>query len=405
MQRQWLRPATGASTATHLETEAGSLPLLEAQHARAQLVGTDQLVQRLRGITATAEGAIAFTVLVTCIGLVEGDEDRLDALPARGKADGPGLGRRAQPPVVQRRTLLHPARFLEQRPDLACRLHPFDPADLPGQLRLLGGPMIAIEVRQDPVVQVDALADIQQHVILAVEQVDTGRLRQLVRQRGIELRRQARRLHQLAGNGFHPGPVAVPAPEPEQLGQDTRIAQGTMACAAGQSMTFHHRIQAVAARARVHAPRQLHRAQHRRAEPEPGAAELAAQEAVVETRVVGHEQAALEPRHHLGRKFPESRGIGHHRVADAGELLDQAGDAASRIHQRAPLLDDRAVLDQHDAHLDHAVVERVAACRLQVYAGERAVQQSCHQARGSPSESSGAYRSGRRSRNTPQAWR
>jgi hypothetical protein len=105
------------------------------------------------------------------------------------------------------------------------------------------------------------------------------------------------------------------------------------------------------------------------------AAELVAQEAVVEARVMGHEQAAFEPGHHIGSKLREGRRVCDHVVGDPGELLDLSRHAAPGVHERVPLLHDPAALDQHDAHLDDTVVDRAATGRFQVDAGERAVEQ------------------------------
>ena len=321
--------------------------------------------------------------------LLEGHEAGLHARAVLLETDGPGLRRGPQPPVVQRRPLLHPARLLQQRADLSRRLDPLHPAHLAGQLELLAGPVVAIEVGQHAAAQVDALADVEQRVTLAVEQVHAGRLRQLFGQVRIELWRQPGRLDQFLNGRIHLLRIPVLPPQEQQVGQHPRVAERPVTGAAGQAVPFHHGVQPVAAQRRVHAPRQPDRAQHRRAQPQAGAAELVAQEAVVEARVVRDEQAPLEPGHHLARQVPEGRRVGDHLVGDAGELLDARRHPAPRVDERAPLLHHAAAVHQHDAHLDHPVVGRTAAGRLQVDAGEGTFEQWRHQARGSPSESNG----------------
>ena len=49
-------------------------------------------------------------------------------------------------------------------------------------------------------------------------------------------------------------------------------------------------------------------------------------------------------------------------------------DTDAGLDQRAPLVDDRAVLEQHDADLDDAVVRRETAGGLEVDARHRAAQ-------------------------------
>ena len=79
------------------------------------------------------------------------------------------------------------------------------------------------------------------------------------------------------------------------------------------------------------------------------ALELAPQEAVVETRVVGDEQPAVELLLHPIGEVGEARGLGDHVVRDAREGLDGRRYARARVHERAPLVDDRAA-----RHHDHS---------------------------------------------------
>ena len=69
-----------------------------------------------------------------------------------------------------------------------------------------------------------------------------------------------------------------------------------MARLAVDAVAAHHRVEVVAAVVGRQRAREPHGAQDRRAEAQPGAAELAAQESVVEAHVVRDEEPPLEAR-------------------------------------------------------------------------------------------------------------
>ncbi len=104
-----------------------------------------------------------------------------------------------------------------------------------------------------------------------------------------------------------------------------------MAGTAGQAVAFHDGVQIVAREFGKQAPRQLHGAEHRRRERQARLGEFAAQERVVEARVVRHERRPLELAAHGAGDLGETRRIGHHGVADAREGLDVRGYGRSGL--------------------------------------------------------------------------
>ena len=207
-----------------------------------------------------------------------------------------------------------------------------------------------------------------------MEEVDAGPIGQLVGDRRVDLRRQARR----AGQALHDRRELLRRPlrlrDAEELGEDPRVAERTVARRAGDAVPVHHGIQAVAAFRRRERAREPHRAEHGRAKTPLEAPELAAQEAVVEARVVRDEEPALDPGRDVVGDRLERRRVRDHVLGDAGELLDGIRDAGAGIDQRRVLLDDLAVLEQHDAGLDHPVARRVPARGLEIHAGDPACE-------------------------------
>jgi hypothetical protein len=72
--------------------------------------------------------------------------------------------------------------------------------------------------------------------------------------------------------------------------------------------------------------RQAHRAQDVGAETVTERAKRVLDEAVVEPRVVGNEQVAVEPRAHLPGQRGEGRRVAYHGIGDAGQRLDLGRD-------------------------------------------------------------------------------
>ena len=147
-----------------------------------------------------------------------------------------------------------------------------------------------------------------------------------------------------------------------------------MSRVAAQAESLDQRVEVVTTLAGKEHARQPHRAEHRRREAITKAAELVAQEAVVESGVVRNEDAAIEAAANFAAQVLEARRSGDQMIVDAGELRDRGRDAATRVDETAPLLHHPAVIEQHDADLDDAVVHRGAAGGLEVDTGQRPAQ-------------------------------
>ena len=221
-------------------------------------------------------------------------------------------------------------------------------------------------MREDPRAQVDALADVQQGVALAVEAVDPRTLGKLIHDAGVQLLRE--RPHRQQGG--HGGGKRRLGPLRTQRGpeidQHPGITERAVARAAVKAVTRHHRIEVVAVMFGVQSPRQFHRAQHFRVEVRAETPELAAQERIVKPGIVRDEHRAAEPAADLGGNLRKGGRGRDHLVADAGERLYIGGNAAFRVDQRAPFLDRTVGGQPHDADLSDAVMRGVAASGLQV---------------------------------------
>ena len=88
-------------------------------------------------------------------------------------------------------------------------------------------------------------------------------------------------------------------------------------------MAFDQAVQVMAALFRKELARQFYRAQQARNIRQADAPELVPEKAIVKTRVVRNQDLALETFEQAGRKLGESGRVLHHRVADAGERLDE----------------------------------------------------------------------------------
>jgi hypothetical protein len=223
-----------------------------------------------------------------------------------------------------------------------------------------------------------ALADIEGLVFLAEQQINPGRFRHLVYQRTVELRRQRRLPGDLARGDGDDFLAVLLLGDAQELPNRVGVAGGAVARAAGDVVARDQAVEVVARLGRIQPARQAHRAQRLGAEFVAGAAQLAAQEAVVEARVVGDEDAPLQALEQLRRDVVEARRGGDHLVGDAGEHLDGAGDRAAGIDQRRPLGDAAGSLDGEHRDFGDAVARRVGAGGLQVDDRQRRVQQAHH---------------------------
>ena len=130
-----------------------------------------------------------------------------------------------------------------------------------------------------------------------------------------------------------------------ELPEHASVAEGPVAIAHRQLVPLDQRIQAMPARVGIETPRQLDGAKHLRAEAAP---ELVLEKAVIETGVVGDENATCDAFLHVVSDPLEGWRVCDHGVGDSGHRLYRAGDAAFGIHQRAPFLHVGAAVDAHD---------------------------------------------------------
>ncbi|OPZ05449.1 MAG: hypothetical protein BWZ09_01121 [Alphaproteobacteria bacterium ADurb.BinA305] len=205
---------------------------------------------------------------------------------------------------------------------------------------------------------------------LGVEKIEPGGVGQGLEHAFGQAGRLRRRLHRACGCARqHLGREAGLQPAHE-LPQHLDVAHRAVARGADEAVALDQRIQAMAVVFGVEGARQLDGAQHRRLELATDAGEGVADEAVVEARAVGDEDAALEQRGDRIGQHLEGGRLGHHGVGDAGDLLDQRRDGLAGRDQTLPARDDLAVLDAQDGDLGDAVAHRVRAGALDIDEGE-----------------------------------
>ena len=223
--------------------------------------------------------------------------------------------------------------------------------------------------------QVAALADVEQRAALAAEQVDAGPFGKVVREIRRQMRRQARFEARRLDHLLHPLGADRALERREQVGQHRRVAERTVALAALEAPALDQRVEVVPVVLGEERARQANRAQHRRRELLAHATELVAHEPVVEAGVVRDEQAPLEPAR--GPPTRRSSNVGASATISLVMPVKLSMDGGMRWHgidEAAPLLDDRAVVEQHDADLGDPVLRGRAAGRLEVDARDRPAQ-------------------------------
>ena len=100
-----------------------------------------------------------------------------------------------------------------------------------------------------------------------------------------------------------------------------------------------------------------------------GPTEFGLDESVVKAGIVGHEDAALQPRGNLGQQRLEARCALDHGLRDTSERLNFRGDEAIGVDQRGPLLDELVAIDEEDADLGDAVIGGADAAGFEVDEG------------------------------------
>ena len=136
-----------------------------------------------------------------------------------------------------------------------------------------------------------------------------------------------------------------------------------------KAVAFDQAVQVVTVEFRIERPGKLDGTQHRRAEFQPGAAEFVLEKTVVETCVVGDEQAPVQALQGLGGNRLEGRRVGDHLIADAGELLDEGRDARAGIDQLLPFAHLTVRIDLDNPDLGDAVGRRGGAGGFEIDKG------------------------------------
>ena len=140
-------------------------------------MGFGDLPQHLHRLALAAEGA---EQLPDHLRFDLAFPHQLDLGPGvRGLGDTPGtkLTLVAQTAVVDRLHLLDQSRFEQQGAEIASGLAPFHALDLLRDAHLLGRAVVAAEMRQYPAAHVDALADVEGQLVLAVKEIHARPLR------------------------------------------------------------------------------------------------------------------------------------------------------------------------------------------------------------------------------------
>lgn len=372
--------AAGALALLELAGEAGLAcagGLFQAEHGGAQLVGLGQALQGVGGFALAGEEAVEFLGLAGVdtpaeggIKLISHDQPRaVVAGPVFHQLPGAELAGLAQAAVVHGLAFLDQARFQQQGAELAGGFDPVDAADVVGDAQFAVFALAGGKVRQHAAPQVDAFAHVEQGVVFAVKEVDAGRLGHVVQRVRWQLGRQAGAF-QLLGDGIDQVlGVELAAQDLPELPDEVGVGQRAVAVVGDEAVARDEAVEVVLGVLGEERTRQAHGAQHVGLEPRPQSFEFLAHEAVVEARVVGHEQSSFQPGFQLVGHGLEAGGVRHHVVADAGHALDELGDAALRVDQGAPAAD-LVALDLDDADFGDAVVLRVGAGGFQVDEGD-----------------------------------
>ena len=338
----------------------------------AQFKCVRELAQRIE------RGALRAEHAVNVAGVAKVDVGRADE-PRRAVFRGlPGVSAQipvaAKLPARGRQQFFHQPRFFEQRAQFAGSFLPVDTLDLTREGRVFGGFDVARKMRQHARAQVGTLADVNRHVVLAVENIHTGRFRQVVQHELGESRRQRRRFELGAGGGVDCVGAEFVAPFPHEVPQHARIAQRAVARLACDCVAFHQAVEIVPRVARVELAREFHRAQDVRRILDVETAELRLEKPVVEARVVRDQHFAVDARLQLLRDFGKRRSERDHVIADPGQRFDERRNAHPRIDERAPLAHIFTVLDFDQADFGDAVEARGGTGGFEVEKNERAVE-------------------------------
>ena len=242
-----------------------------------------------------------------------------EAQAAAVEGEAAQLARPAQLPVVDRVELLHQRRFAQQRAELAGGALPLDAPHARRPARARRRSAAARASASSGSCRCRAALRRRRRSRYTPGASGTSSIA-----RALEVRRQRRLARDLArGDRQH---LRRRAPRRRCAGTATprRRRRGAVARVALEAVARDQAVEVVAACAGIEPARQAHRAQRLRLELEAGALELAAQEAVVEARVVRDEHAARRAARAARRRCRAKRGARvDHLLRDAGERLDR----------------------------------------------------------------------------------
>src|SRR5712692_3313204 len=228
------------------------------------------------------------------------------------------------------------------------------------------------------------MTNVKRRRAFAVEKIDAGRLGDGINRRTVDVWRQRRLPGDLARRDRKDLLAVLARGELQELPQRLGVAERPVPRPAPDAVALDQAVE-VMAQAGIQAPRELDAAQGPGVELEARAVEFAAQEAVVEARVVRHEYPACEPLVELPGELAEARRARHHLARDPGERLDLRRNRIAGIHQGRPFRRDLEAVHLENRDLGDAVDGRPRAGRLEVDDRERRIEQHGGRQAGYPS--------------------
>ena len=222
---------------------------------------------------------------------------------------------------------------------------------------------------------------------LGVEGIHARHIRHRLQQPlGQARRARAGRLHRALDSAHQHRRLEARLRHLHELPQGLGVAHRPVACAALQAMALDEGIESVPMMFGKECTRQLDGAQHAGVEVAPQARERRLDEAEVEARVVGDEDAARQQALDALKERVKARRLGNHLVADSGHALDQWRNGDVRQHQTFPAFDEHAILDPEDGNLGDPVTHRVSTGTLDIDEGQPRWQPPAQASRRTPEQ-------------------
>ena len=231
------------------------------------------------------------------------------------------------------REFLDQPGFQKQRSEFSGRLDVIDSPDLLREPHGLALAMIVCKVRHDPGADVDAFADVQDDIVLAVKQVDARRGWKSLYLLPGEMRGQAGPLELLLDGGSQCFGRMFIANLLEELVYELSIPQGPVTIVDCQAVSLDDLIEAMPSLIGVESPRQLDRAENLFIERNPLTPEFTFQESVVETGIVSDQSLACQFPLQLIGNCGKCRGLCNHGCRDTGDALDMRRNRFAGIDQ------------------------------------------------------------------------